>query len=390
MLPSRAIARFGGLLVRFDSAAATRRLSGMPPRPTATAPLMSTSEPFGSGVQSSRLPQRSHNDEQQQQRENKQQRNHKAASASATIGATAAALLAAAGAVAATASVLAKNRTVVHAAAATTAGAPPPARAEADASEQPKSDRQRHSQSPSPHQDKHAVSQEQHAQQQHHHHHHEAESKASSNSAEHPRHPHAIDLQQQLSGLNTLEQVRANPKFRFLNPFKTVDVSNTLTFEALYGPGKFENVEMYHNPTDLQFVGMFKLGNRICGHPDTIHGGAIGVAFDETLGWLFMLTAGVGYTANLNINYRKPLPALHTIVVKAHVDRVEGRKVFLHATLEDLHGLVYADAAALFVVPRNKQALLDRYGKLESPSYAQVVAKEPPTSFAPTQTPPTV
>lgn len=125
---------------------------------------------------------------------------------------------------------------------------------------------------------------------------------------QHPVHPN-VDLQQKdhehsSTHESTIQLVKKDPNFNFLNPFALIDTSNSLTFDSLHGKGKFEKIEMYHNPTEKKLVSVFHFGDKICGHPTIIHGGAIGVVLDETLGWLFILTSGVGYTANLNINYR--------------------------------------------------------------------------------------
>jgi len=55
----------------------------------------------------------------------------------------------------------------------------------------------------------------------------------------------------------------------------------------------------------------------------------------------------------LNIDYVRPLLTPVWVLVRAHVDRHEGRKVFVHATVEDGQNGVYAKATALFVKPKN-------------------------------------
>ena len=65
-----------------------------------------------------------------------------------------------------------------------------------------------------------------------------------------------------------------------------------------------------------------------CGHPSIVHGGAIASVLDDTFGVLFFASRlGNGFTANLNVNYRKPLAAGTDVTVHVAVDRVEGRKV---------------------------------------------------------------
>ena len=80
---------------------------------------------------------------------------------------------------------------------------------------------------------------------------------------------------------------------------------------------------------------------------------------DDTFGVAFFAAKlGGGFTANLTVNYRKPLPAGRDVYVKATIDRIEessasgSKKVFLVGSVVDAHdqSTVYTDAQALFIV----------------------------------------
>ena len=63
--------------------------------------------------------------------------------------------------------------------------------------------------------------------------------------------------------------------------------------------------------------------------------------------------AGRGFTANLDVNYRKPLPCAQRVVVHARIERVEGRKVYMAGCVTDQSGETkYAESKALFIVAR--------------------------------------
>ena len=67
-------------------------------------------------------------------------------------------------------------------------------------------------------------------------------------------------------------------------------------------------------------------------------------------------TTTFGFTAYLHTNYRKPLLVTTPIVlIRAKVDRVEGRKKFLTATLSSPGGTLFADAESLFLLPRPRE-----------------------------------
>ena len=107
-------------------------------------------------------------------------------------------------------------------------------------------------------------------------------------------------------------------------------------------------------------------GDCCVGHPGVVHGGVTSLLFDNTLGWAnaLSITKGgdpsqhdtvkqFGMTANLSVNYRRPLFVGQTVVISCSLDRVEGRKRFLKGIMKDgKTGGVIADATALYVVPR--------------------------------------
>lgn len=139
-----------------------------------------------------------------------------------------------------------------------------------------------------------------------------------------------------------------------------------LTGGALSGEGRLEI-------PPLQFVEkggrraftIFYIGTDLCGHQGLVHGGAMATVLDEALARCCFqaLPNKVGMTANLNINYRRPLPAGSFAVIRCVTTRVEGRKAWVEGTLENLAGegedrIAYCVADALFIEP--KQAAVSR------------------------------
>ncbi len=61
---------------------------------------------------------------------------------------------------------------------------------------------------------------------------------------------------------------------------------------------------------------------------------------------------GPCFTANLNIDYLKPLATPAWVLVRAHVDRHEGRKVYIVGMVENGEGVVYAKSTGLFIKPK--------------------------------------
>jgi acyl-coenzyme A thioesterase PaaI-like protein len=104
---------------------------------------------------------------------------------------------------------------------------------------------------------------------------------------------------------------------------------------------------------------MVRLGGKLNGHPGIVHGGILALLIDDILGFGFAAAnVNMAVTANLNIDYRVPVPAGTTIVVDAILDeqrRVDApRKLYWNVTVTDAAdpSLVYCHATSLFIIPR--------------------------------------
>jgi acyl-coenzyme A thioesterase PaaI-like protein len=85
------------------------------------------------------------------------------------------------------------------------------------------------------------------------------------------------------------------------------------------------------------------------GPPGHVHGGYVAAAFDECLGMVQSTTGLRAMTGRLTVHYRRPTPLDTELQFAGVLDRVEGRKVFNHATLH-AGGILCAEAEGLFVV----------------------------------------
>merc|ERR1712087_58572 len=131
---------------------------------------------------------------------------------------------------------------------------------------------------------------------------------------------------------------------------------------TLRGKSMVEEAELYNDEASSSVAGIYVLGCSLCGHSGLIHGGVTAMALDDTFGLCYYQgmrkstlrpDAGRGFTANLDVNYRKPLPCAQRVVVHARIERVEGRKVYMAGCIMDLSGQTkYAEAKALFIVAR--------------------------------------
>jgi acyl-coenzyme A thioesterase PaaI-like protein len=104
---------------------------------------------------------------------------------------------------------------------------------------------------------------------------------------------------------------------------------------------------------------MVRFGGKLNGHPGIVHGGILALLIDDILGFGFVAAnVKMAVTANLNIDYRAPVPAGTTIVVDAVLDEQRRndapRKLYWNVTVTDATdpSLVYCHATSLFIIPR--------------------------------------
>jgi acyl-coenzyme A thioesterase PaaI-like protein len=147
---------------------------------------------------------------------------------------------------------------------------------------------------------------------------------------------------------------------------KLLPVKEELHFIAA---NKEFTVKMFHKKEENKVTYVVRAGERVQGPPGYVHGGAIATLLDDCLGSAVFLSGSFAMTgkvvsniillsflqfaANLNINYRKPIPLNSVRTVEAFLEKQEGRKLYAKGCIYDKDGSVHAEASGLFVVPRH-------------------------------------
>ncbi|KAJ5626971.1 Thioesterase superfamily [Penicillium herquei] len=139
-------------------------------------------------------------------------------------------------------------------------------------------------------------------------------------------------------------------------------------------------------------VSVFHIGRDLCGHPGFVHGGLLSVLFDEVFARCISAAfpSGLGMTANLNVDFRKPALPDRLYVLRTETTKVEGRKAWVHGKMiylplalpltqsqsagvydimpdesllsEDSEGAVMvAEAKALFIEPKFADSMVSVY-----------------------------
>ena len=102
--------------------------------------------------------------------------------------------------------------------------------------------------------------------------------------------------------------------------------------------------------------GNFVLGPNYAGGAGFAHGGIIAVLLDEAMGKLSKLTDERAVTAELSIEYKKPVPVDAEIVVAGWQEEVKGRNRFRIGEIRDAQGNLLARGRGRFVVVGENRA----------------------------------
>ncbi|XP_075049391.1 acyl-coenzyme A thioesterase THEM4-like isoform X2 [Mixophyes fleayi] len=107
---------------------------------------------------------------------------------------------------------------------------------------------------------------------------------------------------------------------------------------------------MFYNKAERRMICIFQPGPYLEGLPGYAHGGCIATIIDSTAGAGAVYTYGSVMTANLNINYLKPVPLGCTLLVDSHVEKLDGRKVYSSCQIRSHDDVtLHTEATALFI-----------------------------------------
>jgi uncharacterized protein (TIGR00369 family) len=96
--------------------------------------------------------------------------------------------------------------------------------------------------------------------------------------------------------------------------------------------------------------GRFRLGPEYQGGAGFIHGGIIATLLDEAMGKVNRFHNLHAVTAELNIEYLKPVPVDQEILIEAFLERKEGRQLFHAGEIRNQAGVLLARGRGRFVV----------------------------------------
>ena len=95
--------------------------------------------------------------------------------------------------------------------------------------------------------------------------------------------------------------------------------------------------------------GTFRLAGRYQGPPKHAHGGIIATLADEAMGKLSRIDGVVALTAEMTVEYLRPVPLGKKIVVEAWPTHQNGRHYFRECAIRDAEGNLLARGRGRFV-----------------------------------------
>ena len=99
-----------------------------------------------------------------------------------------------------------------------------------------------------------------------------------------------------------------------------------------------------------KIVGRFVLGERYQGGAGFAHGGIIALLLDEAMGKVCRFREVRAVTAELSVEYLKPVAVDKTIVVEGRETEMNGRNLFMSGEIRNENGDVLARGKGRFVV----------------------------------------
>jgi acyl-coenzyme A thioesterase PaaI-like protein len=104
-----------------------------------------------------------------------------------------------------------------------------------------------------------------------------------------------------------------------------------------------------------KIVGRFILGSRYQGGGGMAHGGIIALLLDEAMGKVCRFREARAVTAQLTVDFLKPIDVEKEIVVEAFEETQSGRNLFQVGEIRNLAGDVLARGKARFVMIRQTE-----------------------------------
>ncbi|KAL2069314.1 hypothetical protein VTL71DRAFT_15652 [Oculimacula yallundae] len=167
-------------------------------------------------------------------------------------------------------------------------------------------------------------------------------------------------IHKQASKLPIVQSLSTDPAWTSHDAYTSLppqERSSRLTTGPLAGAralGGYQRI--FQNIDTGETIVVIWFGGVLAGWPGVTHGGVTATVMDESLGRcaIRQFPSQTGVTANLELNYLKPVVTNSFYVIRANpvLEGKTERKCWVNGRLEGLDGRVCVEARALFVVPK--------------------------------------
>ncbi len=97
----------------------------------------------------------------------------------------------------------------------------------------------------------------------------------------------------------------------------------------------------------------FTLEERHQGPPGHAHGGASAAILDEVMGLVVWAAGHKVLAANIDINYRKPLPLFQPLIAEARISEVGDRKIISEGKIMLADSTVAVEGSGVYVIAKH-------------------------------------
>jgi acyl-coenzyme A thioesterase PaaI-like protein len=135
-----------------------------------------------------------------------------------------------------------------------------------------------------------------------------------------------------------------------VQPFPSL---NSNSFLVANPSGESVRIAYFRGPEDGVLYAKAFFGLETQGPPGHVHGGAMAAVLDEAMGGVCWMHGHRAVAAKISVSFLEMLKLATETTVESRIERVEGRKVYLRATLMDGERRV-AESDGLFIVLREE------------------------------------
>jgi acyl-coenzyme A thioesterase PaaI-like protein len=124
--------------------------------------------------------------------------------------------------------------------------------------------------------------------------------------------------------------------------------------DAFLADGDRVRLAYFRKPDASTLYAKAWFGKKTMGPPGHVHGGAMAATLDEAMGAAAWMNNHPCVAATITISFLAMLPIESETTVAARIEKVEGRKIYLRASLTDRAGTAVAEGTGLFIVLKDE------------------------------------